>query len=122
MKSRKHMDKTILSADNVLCQMQPNTNSRKVFDRRRTVEALEKFWDFRFFDADTGISDCYFGIVFQGKKFYGNMSVFIRVFYSIIQDIIQRFGSPFGIMIRLKVQITLKRNASSATAERLFHF
>lgn len=75
MKSRKHMDKTILSADNVLCQMQPNTNSRKVFDRRRAVEALEKFWDFRFFDADTGISDCYFGIVFQGKKFYGNMSV-----------------------------------------------
>lgn len=103
MKSRKHMDKTILSADNVLCQMQPNTNSRKVFDRRRAVEALEKFWDFRFFDADTGISDCYFGIVFQGKKFYGNMSVFIRVFYSIIQDIIQRLGSPFGIMIRLKV-------------------
>lgn len=95
MKGRKHVDKTILSADNVLRQMKPNTNSRKVFDRRRAVEALEKFWDFRFFDADTGISDCYFGIVFQGKKFYGNMSVFIRVFYSIIQDIIQRFGSPF---------------------------
>ena len=36
---------------------------------------MEKFRDFRFFDADTGISDCYFGIVFQGKKFYGNMSV-----------------------------------------------
>ena len=35
---------------------------------------MEKFRDFRFFDADTGISDCYFGIVFQGKKFYGNMS------------------------------------------------
>ena len=32
-----------------------------------------------------------------------NMSVFIRVFYSIIQDIIQRFGCPFGIMIRFKV-------------------
>lgn len=68
MKCRKNMDKTILSADNVLRQMKPNTNSRKVFDRRRAVEALEKFWDFRFFDADTGISDCYFGIVFQGKK------------------------------------------------------
>ena len=103
MKGRKHVDKAILPADNVLRQMKPNTNSRKAFDRRRAVEALEKFRDFRFFDADTGISDCYFGIVFQGKKFYGNMSIFIRVFYSIIQDIIQRFGSPFGIMIRLKV-------------------
>lgn len=103
MKSRKYMDKTILPADNILCQMQPYTNSWKVFDRRGAVEALEKFRDFRLFDADTRISDYYFGIVFQGKKFYGNMSVFIRVFYSIIQDIIQRFGCPFGIMIRFKV-------------------
>lgn len=68
MKGRKHVDKAILPADNVLRQMKPNTNSRKAFDRRRAVEALEKFRDFRFFDADTGISDCYFGIVFQGKS------------------------------------------------------
>lgn len=68
MKSRKYMDKTILPADNILCQMQPYTNSWKVFDRRRAVEALEKFRDFRLFDADTRISDYYFGIVSRVKS------------------------------------------------------
>ena len=113
MKGRKHVDKAILPADNVLRQMKPNTNSRKVFDRRRAVEALEKFRDFRLFDADTRISDYYFGIVFQGKKFYGNMSVFIRVFYSIIQDQQERELS----MLQLRdIKHNMKNNLISILA------
>ena len=49
---------------------------------------MEKFRDFRFFDADTGISDCYFGIVFQGKS---SMEIcpFIRVFTEIFSQALE---------------------------------